>query len=495
MTAITRLRTLVAGAALRIDTDAAVPTWCGRLQGVSIAIAAWPDADGTRVRFEVELPPWRKSLVLLGSDHAVGFDGVLTMGDATFDTAVLIAASTPSVLGCFDTPARAHVIDAVGWGAYAAGGVLRCERRLVDEPLEPLLSALLNVAEHLNVSDEVANQVLVRMSRMDPNPDVRRALSRYLLADGTLRELDAVRQIQAATVADEATFTHLTLRLHDALLTRAARAEVATRLLALFPLPKLEQTFTAAVPALQRHLLEVIVQWAETADAHQTSFDVATHLLVLLSGYVEVPAYERVASAFARCGTLGTNNRDGAAFDVLVTMATRTLDDVVLFAVLRALVAQRHHPDRIFIGLSSLHSRVERLLPQLATKHPTIGAGLLLAYFERIDPRAVSLRVGFVRAIAATKDVRASEHLVKHLDTPYDELQFAVIRALGVVGTLSAVAALKPFSEGFFRASELKDAAQAAIAAIRERDGARSLPGALSIADVTPGGLAVKDDG
>lgn len=491
--AMGRLRTLVAGSA-RIDVAASLPTWRGVVQGVAYTITTRPSADGTVVRFELGLPPWRKSLVVIGSAHVVSFDGILTTGDAVFDEQVVIASSSPSVLGCLDAAARAHLATAVGFGAYVAGGVLCCERRVTGE-VESLWTSLLHVTEALRVEDTVANAALLRMSREDPDPDVRQALARYLLADGTLRELEAVRQLQEATSADDATFDLLTQRLHDPLLTRAARAEVATRLLMLFPLAKLEHTLLAAMPTLQRPLLDVLLQWVESSDAPPESYEVATRLLSKLAAYLETDGFERAANAFARCGTRGARDRSGTAFDTLVALAGRTFNDVVLSAVLRAMVAQRHHPDRIFVGLSAQQSRIERLLLRLATPHSDLGAGLLLAYFERLDARAVEQRISYVRAIATTKDTRASDVLVKHLETPYDTLQVAVIKALGAVGTLSAVAALKPYSEGFFRASELKEAAQAAIAAIRERDGARVLPGALSLADATPGGLALKEDG
>jgi len=75
-------------------------------------------------------------------------------------------------------------------------------------------------------------------------------------------------------------------------------------------------------------------------------------------------------------------------------------------------------------------------------------------------------------------------------------MQLAVVEALQHVGDLSAVPSLKPLTEGLFRSGQLKAAARAAIELIRAREGARSLPGALSIADgAEVGGLTVSDNG
>lgn len=472
------------------------PTWVGSADGVPIRISAAPGRGGTRLRFELPLPERRGSLFVIASAHALAFDEASRTGDASFDEHTFVRTDDTSTLGCFDAATRVFAAELTALGAFVAGGTLRLDSEALSEAqlarIDEIVERLVGFSQRLHIDQAQANHELVRIARSDPNPQVRAAFNDYLTRTSQLRDADGLERVRAERDDEQATLERLTAQLHNASSGRTVRLEAGTRLLALFPLSRIERAVSLAGPDLAAPLVERIAQIMARSGGAADTLQAGARLLLGFASRVpklEDATLEELLGALALAPL-------PASFDLLLSLCECKSIGVVV-AALVVLHKLDKPVGEIMRKLSpGASSQLQQLLPTFARDHPELGARLLIEFFERIEPRHVNPRITYLRAIGATRDVSVGARLVKEIDSPYEEMQLAVVEALQHVGDLSAVPALKPLTEGLFRSGQLKAAARAAIELIRAREGARSLPGALSIADgADAGGLTVSDGG
>ena len=498
MNAVERVR----GVCARFELEYAggpEPTWAGSADGVPIRIIAAPGRGPTRLRFELALPDHRRSLLVVAAGHVLTFGNALRTGDVPFDEHTFLQTADASTLGCFDAPTRALAAELTALGAFVSGGALRLDSEVLSEQqltdIDEHLQGLVGFAKRLHIDEAHANHEMVRIARSDPNPNVRIAFAGHLGDSAQLRDADRLERVRAESDGEDTTLARLTAQLHAPASGRAVRLEAALRLLALFPLARVERALSLVASDLAAPLIERIAQIMHRHEADEASsqevLPVAARVLIELAARtpdLDDETFEQLLGALALAPL-------PESFELVLHLCGRKSVAVVT----RALVVLHKlgkPPFDIMRSLSpSATGQLQHLLPTFARNHPELGASLLIEFFDRIEPRNVNPRITYLRAMAATRDVSVGPRLVRELDSPYEEMQLAVVEALLHLGDLSAVPALKPLTEGLFRSSQLKSAARAAIEAIRAREGARALPGALSLAEGGgPGGLAIPPD-
>jgi len=490
-----RLRPMLVGYGLRPVTGPE-PTWHGVADGVPIRIIATPGHGGaTRVRFELSLPAERESLLVIAATHVPSFEGAVRTGDASFDDGTYVSTNDISLLGCFDAPTRALTAQLTAIGAFVSAGVLRFDNALLPDPqtadLALILGRLLRLAQRLCL-DQV-NHELVQIARTDPDLQVR-AVFEFLLANRASRDADGVERVRAEVDSEDTAFARLVARLHDPGSGRSVRLEAGMRLIALFPLARIQRDLMViaadlVAPIVER-LSQLMREFGDQDPPDRARLEIGAGVLVELANRhpkLDSVTLGQMLEALALVPDL-------VPFDLVLRGCENKRTAVVMCAL--DLLHSRGEPAAAVMPHLSLTARanLQPQLPTFARSHPEYGAGLLIEFFERMDPRNVTPCITYLQAIAATGDARVGPRLVPHLESPYEDVQLAVIVALGSVGDLSAVSALKPLTEGLFRAAHLKGAARSAIEAIRAREGARSLPGALSLAEgAGAGGLSLPD--
>ncbi len=482
MTGLERLRQLLASHQARHVPGPKVPTWQAYVDGTQLQVSVLPEPPQTRVRLEVSLPKWRSDLLIIAAEHALGTTPPLMSGDARFDASTCINDSDTHVLGCFDAPTRALVAEFTARGGFVSGGAMVYSAPIAAPDLGQTLTTMLAIAQRLQLSEVATNRALEDIARGDPNPKVRARYTRL----GVLPETDG-----PGVDASDATFDYLSARLADVTLSQQMRLDAADQLIAAFPLSRLEVSLRAAPHELLAPIADRVCGAIETRPVRPDD-DASAHFIVhfarQLSG--DGPRLERLLRSFVQLAYAGLS--PAPLYTGWLAGLVASDDDQILELSIRALCA--FDSPQVFEILGRVQSRVMPLLPRLAHAHPEIKAAVLVHFFQRLNPLDLGQQVTYVRAIAATGDTSVEGQLVRLLDAPHDEVQVEVIKALGALGTMAIVASLEPYGRGWLRDADVKEATRLAITAIRGRANAIALPGALSIADNSAGGLSINDD-
>jgi len=109
-----------------------------------------------------------------------------------------------------------------------------------------------------------------------------------------------------------------------------------------------------------------------------------------------------------------------------------------------------------------------------------------------LDAGEIELATRVVTALGATGDARAADPLVKVLEHPSVELCIAAADALELVGTVTAVPALRAAAERHAGNRRLRQAVAVAVASIQGRT-TGAMPGQLSLSGGTAGDLSLAD--
>ena len=482
MSAIERLRHLLAPYATHQMPGSTVPCWQVDADGVPLRISVVPEPPHTRVRFEVSLPAWRCDLLIMAAEHTLVSPPRLVSGDVSFDAKVVVCDRDARVLGCFDAPTRALVAALTASGGFVSGGVM-VYSALVDTPdIDRTLAMMLAVTKRLGLSEAATVRALDGIARDDPDPRVRARHTRTQEPDGLAAE--------ANTDRSDATFSYLAKRFDDWALPPDMRLDAAERLMAAFPLARLDAALRAAPPEfvapLADRLCAAIERQLVTPD--EASAELVVHFARLLAN--DGPRLEALLRSFIRLAQAGL--LPTPAFVGWLSGLVASDSEPLLKLATRGLCALGTRP--ALEALARVQSRVIPILPKLAHEHPEIGAAVLVHFLARVNPLDEARQIEYVQAIVAIGDASVEGALADFIGTQAYDVQLELIQALGKLGTLASVPVLKPLTEGWLRDGSIKEAARVALAAVRKRGNVVALPGALSMADQVAGGLALDDD-
>lgn len=468
-----------------LDLGPTPGSWSAPAEGVELTLSLRADGPSS-VAIDVAIPlaaSW--STLSVASPHHDFAEARLLTGDPVCDEAVLVRCDDPSVLGVFDADGRVEVADLVAQGVLIQGGVLRIDdwatRALAAQSLAPLIERALTLARTLGMPAERRIRRLIEVAETDLVPEVRTRFS-ALRNHPALREAFA-RQVAIRSQADDGSFDTLRAQVLDPTLSLEVRAGTLGRLIEVFSLERLAPTLERLAPAL---LCARIDRLRPAMRRSAEDREVAVRLLSTLAADTAILPHQHIAVANA----LGDSGHPLAARP-LGALATHR-DRQVRIAALEALVALPIPGEAQFAALSTFHiPQLVAPILEIGRRKSPLGAPLVAACMPNLDPRNNVLQVGALNILGASANERVAPAIIPFLESAFEDVQVAAIEALGEVGALSEVARLTPLTEGFFRAGAIKSAAKAAVAALRERHRAQSLPGAVSLAADPTGALSV----
>jgi len=498
MNPVERLRGIGARFGLTYQ-DGSEPAWIGQSEGVPVRIVATPARGGTRLLFELALPASRNALLVIAAQHALSFQGGVHTGDLAFDETTLVQTSDVTWMGCFDAVTRRLASELTALGVFVCGGAVRLASEELAEhhcrDIDLIVGRMVRLTIRLRMEPEQMARELAQIAHQDPDPHVRTMFQQHLQSTAALQDADRLERVRAESELEDGALARLSSQLSDSRSGRLVRLEAAQRLIALFPMKVIARALSLVASDITTAVIEHIVQHMrgpqDEAALKAGDREHAGRILIELASRMPALADDSLEQLLDALALVELQ----AAYDLAIRSCERKS-----VAVLERALVVLHRLDRppaeTMRALSpNALGQVQQALPNFIRKHPKYGAGLLIEFFERIEPRYVAPRINYLRVIALTRDTRVAGRIAEHVDSPYEDEQLAVVATLEHIGDLSVIPALKPLTEGLFRGGALKAAAKSAIEAIRAREGARSLPGALSLSEhAGPGALALSDE-
>lgn len=487
--------------------------------------AAWQvTVDGATLAIEV-VPSWREEgdlrvsvpfaeegsrMHLVRPAHALSEEGRILTGDAALDQRVLLFGEPVSVLAVLGANTRRLLIELLDLGLSFSPGRLVLEPWATSMLAGDAIGHALKKMAHLShaLAPPEGAQSFARIAALavgDPDPEVRRTLAALAAEHPEIRTADAYRLVRHATVADDATFAALATLVRDTSTPQRRWREAWQRLLALFPVGRVSSLFGWVDEATFDFLIGQLVGRAARAaapvdagrpggaepPAGVEAIAAAIHLLLEKHGPLDASGTIGVAQVFRKARfTKGVpwlvralhraNSKEAmrAALEALLVMPVPAADIVdKLLADGRAFAI-----DEAPNVVESLERPIGALYFALFTASQA-GAGASTAAH-----RDTVLR--YLDSFVALEDPSVADLVVPLVTAPDDAVRLMALRTLGAIGELRHLELIAPHSRGFFRASELKQAAAAAMEAIRARHLPNAERGALALAE-DGGGLAL----
>ncbi len=473
-------------------------TWVGHLDGVDLEVAFTPRPTPPQTfDLALTLTPTTTHPNLfvvpqglwLGAPH----DLRPTL-DTRFDDAIALRCE-PRLVALFDHERRQAILSLLTdyTCVIDAGRVLLYLAQ--DHPqLTEVITDAVNLARHLGTTDLAP---CVARFLADPSPHVRDHFTQLAGTDTDLTSLVAAVRADAILSSPDISHAALLAQVRDPALDLERRSAAFSEMLRRFPWSETTnaiariKVFFGALSSVNRGapfiamIHDTLPYWLSPDVDTDAAFS-----LLEAAWSVRPPLTPELGRPFARIiQRLGRHETLDWVGDLLDTRDP-TLHDEALLA-LDAIGASRAEIRKL-IGPGLRGLLIDRA-PHLARTHRR-GAAFLELAASALPPASSGHLQHFIEQLGELGDPDSVPYLFTHIEHAHDAVREAVLVALGRCGTLDHVAYLEPQTTGLFRSSRIKQLARDAIAAIRERAGIKDNPGALSLADKTPGGLSLPDE-
>jgi hypothetical protein len=473
-------------------------TWIGHLDGVYLEVAFTPRPTPPQTfDLALTLTPTTPRPNLFAVPQAIWLGDPKSLRqtfDVRFDEAIALRCE-PRLVALFDHERRQAILALMTEHTCVidAGRVLLFLP--ADHPhLTAVITDAVDLARHLATPDLAPG---VARFLTDPNPDVRDHFTRLAGTDNDLTSLVAAVRADATLSSPDISHAALLAQVRDPALDLERRSAAFSAMLRRFPwsethdaLPRIK-VFFGALSSVNRGapflamLLDTLPDWLSPDVDTDAAFS-----LLEAAWSVRPPLTPELGRAFARIiQRLGRHETLDWVGDLLDTRDPTQHDEALL--ALDAIGASRAEIRKL-IGPGLRGLLIDRA-PHLARTHRR-GAAFLELAASSLPPASSGHLQLFIEQLGELGDPDSVPFLLTHCEHAHDAVREAVLVAIGRCGTLDHVAYLEPQTTGLFRSSRIKQLARDAIAAIRERAGLKDNPGALSLADKTPGGLSLPDD-
>jgi len=434
-------------------------------------------------------------VLVMSLANALDASGRLVTGDEGFDADVFVwGPEEISAVLAWDV--RERLRELVALGGRFIGGALRLDAPEVERVGAERVASLVELVDLLGrkLFLEVGGFGLrvARSVMADPDPGVREVLRRRF---GERPEVQAVmkapEQAESAMVDQmlaQAMESRYGLDKQRRAVTAVFSTQAGERVEALarqLPAPMVGLAFDEALTALEH-----------TRDERGAAVMSRVATWLILRDRFEQAApedAERRDEATIRFLNRVGGMREPALARTLVRFVADKDPDVGLAAL--SALTQLVEVDGVLKTLTG--AAVERMLvvlPRAARVVPATAGPLMARLLPTIDPRRFEVRQRLIEGLARTGDPQWIAVVREHLESPFEEVQLAAIDAVGALGAVADLEVLRPLTGGFLRGREIKDAAKAAIDAIRRRANTKNLPGAVSLVDDhVEGGLALAE--
>jgi len=489
--------------------------------------AAWQvTVDGATLTIEV-VPSWKEEgdlrvsvpfaqtgsrMHLVRPAHALSEEGRILTGDAALDQRVLLFGDPVSALAVLGANTRRLLIELLDLGLSFGPGRLVLEpwatTMLVGDEITHALKKMAQLSAALALPERA--QSFARIAALavgDPDPEVRRTLAALAAEHPEIRTADAYRLARHSKVADDATFTALATLVRDASTPQRRWREAWQRLLALFPVGRVSSLFGSVDAATVDFLVGQLVGRAARADAPDdagrpggaeppsgvAAIAAAIHILLEKHGTLDASGTIGVAQVFRKARftrgvpwlvralhRLDSKEAKRAALEALLVMPVPAADIVGKLVGDGRAFAIDEAPNAI----ETLERPIGPLYIALFTASQTSAGASTEVHRDTV--------LRYLDSFAALADPLVADLVVPLVTASDDAVRVAALRTLGAIGELRHIELIAPQSRGFFRASELKQAAAAAMEAIRERHLPDAERGALALAE-DGGGLALSE--
>lgn len=475
--------------------------WEVEIVGATLTIEvvpSWKEEGDIRVSvpFADDAPRMR----LVRPPHALSAAGRILTGDAALDARAYLFGETVGVLAVLGANTRRLMVELLDLGLSFGPRALVLEpwatAQMVGDRIADTLAKMVQLSRALAVPR--GSQPFARIAALaagDPDPEVRRNLAALAERHPEIRYADAQREAQHAKVADEATFRALEALVRDPSTDGKAKRFYWLRLFALFPVGRVSSLFDAADKGTADFLVVQLVSQAARPDAPLEAL--AGALLHLCDEHG--PADPSAAIGVAR--VLG-KARFVRGIRWLVRALAQTSSQEVMRAALEALLLMPVPAQQILEKLSedALAFAIDEA-PGLAVAPEAARGPLFIGLFMASQQndgarsgRRPEVLVGYLERFARLDDPSIADLVAPLVEEAHGAIQIAALETLGAIGELRHLAAIAPSTRGFFRSSEIKRAATAAMDAIRTRHLPNAERGALALAE-GDGGLTLSEDG
>lgn len=472
-------------------------TFEGLHEGVTLQVALTPRATPPQVYdLTLTFTPLspHPSLFAVPKVNWLGTEDALRQTfDYTFDGRIALRCE-PRVLALFDHEQRQSIL-----ALMTDQTCLVDTGRLLlllpsDHPrLAELFTEALALARQLGTTDLTPG---VARFLADPSPYVRDHFTQFAKTDPELSAIVAAVRADATLRSPDISHAALLAQVRDPALDLERRSTAFVEMLHRFPwsetvrvLPRIK-VFFGSLTSVNRGapfttmLGESLPLWMSPdldTEAAWLLLEAAWSLRPPLTPPLGV-TFLRIMQRLARRETLPW------VADLLGTRDIAQFDEALL--ALDILGATR-------LGIRKLMGPRHRELlidraPHFARTHRR-GSAFLEVAASSLPPESHGHLHLFVQQLGELGDPESAPYLFTHIEHYDDGVREAVLFALGHCGTPDHIEYLEPQTSGLFRSSRIKQLARDAIAHIRESAGMKDAPGALSLADISPGGLSLPD--
>jgi hypothetical protein len=478
-----------------------------RRDGAILTVVGTASAPRFRVRRVVEGWAGEAPIVMMAWPLAMSTEHQLLTGDDDFD-ATCFVVGPDELLAAMDVAMRRKLRTFVELGGRVVDLEVRLEEeelaRLETSSIDWVLDLLADIAQGLG-RDTGSFGMKVAMSLVnDPHPGVRERLS------SLFGERPEVKALIRAPESDESGVEQLLAEALDERIPEEGRRDAVARVFAArfraskaadarrgeLPYEDVVSLARKLPPSLSWVAIEEVMATLDVAGRdpsrapQEGGADRVALWWILHDRLVASESRTHRADLVKRFSRVLKGLRGPSVVASLERLCAS--DDIEVCVTALMSLAGQGDVEAMFVKLGrGAFERVVVALPQVAHREPQAAGPLIAKLLPMVDPRRFEVRQRLVQGLGDTGDPQWVPLLLEQLESPFDEVQCAAIEALGNVGEMSVVTTIEPFTSGLFRSGAVKARARAAIARVRERHHARSLPGAMSLADEPAGGLSV----